>query len=193
MVKRNLETCCPVIGIPFKESTSRLGIKRLGVLPPKSSTWIGGVVFRGIRPLAAMCGRSLTCGGGRSLTCGGGRSLRCGGSLVLWARRFHNRHRLALFLGVRPRLLMRWPRARYRLTGDSQPVHDLWPSPDGGTLPDLRSVLDQLVDSGVASTVPVRLDRHRLPLSLRCRPLMIVRSAATAAIFPVARVTSPHG
>jgi hypothetical protein len=112
-----------------------------------------------------------------------------------WCRRstlrFDNRHRETFFLGVRPRLLMGWPRPSHRLTGDPKPVNDLWPCPDGWALPCLRRVLDQLEESGITSTVPVRLDRHRLPLSLPCRRL--VGSPGYRILLNVTRSTSPHG
>ena len=90
-----------------------------------------------------------------------------GGRRVRRTRWFDNRHREALFLGVGSRLLVGRPRPRHWLSGDSKPVHDFWPGPDGGALAGLRRVLDQFINSGVTSTVSARLDRHRLsPLTL---------------------------
>ena len=102
--------------------------------------------------------------------------------------RFDNRHREALFLGVGARLLVRRPRPGHRLAGDSKPVHDFWPGPDGWALPGLRRVFDQLINSGVTSTVSVRLDRHRLSPPLlpcpRCPGAVSLGSPALGALTP---------
>lgn len=98
----------------------------------------------------------------------------------------------ALFLGVWSWPLMRRPRAGHRLASHSKPVHHLWPSPDGRTLPCLWRVLDQLVKPGITSAVSVRLDRHRLaPLWLQCR--LLVGSLASRVHFDGSRGISPHG
>jgi hypothetical protein len=99
-------------------------------------------------------------------------------------RWFDNRHREALFLGVGSRLLVRRPRPGHRLSGNPKPVHNFWPGPDGGALPGLRCVLDQLINSGVTSTVSARLDRHRLSPLLFSLP--VPASGGVACVgFPV--------
>ena len=65
-----------------------------------------------------------------------------------------------VFLRVRPRLLVRRPRSWHRLAGDLEVVHQLGPGPDGGALARLWRVLDQLVQTWVAATVPAGLDPH---------------------------------
>jgi hypothetical protein len=54
---------------------------------------------------------------------------------------------------IRPRLLMRRPGALYRLPCHFEIVDDLGPGPDGGALPRLGGVLDQLEETRIAPTV----------------------------------------
>jgi hypothetical protein len=89
---------------------------------------------------------------------------------VLRTRRLGYGHGKALIFRIGSRPLMRRPRTGHRLSSNSKPVHNLWPRPDRRALPRLRRVFDQFVESRVASTVSIRLDRHRLaPLWLQRR------------------------
>src|SRR5689334_4051062 len=74
--------------------------------------------------------------------------------------RVRYRHRKRVFLWIRPGLLVRWPRSRYRLARDLEVVDQLGPGPYGRALPGLRGVLDQFVEPRIPAAVPVGFDSH---------------------------------